>query len=363
MRRFYFCIAALFASFCWPISGFATQPPTGNPLSGGNVLLATAQEAPHMLLSETTFDFKEVLEGSVVSHDFIVWNTGNAVLKIEQVGPTCGCLKTDFDESIPPGGSGRITLIVDFADHEGPLERTVGVFSNDPDSDDATLSVKGTAKPLLQVRPGNTISFQGGDRPLKKTSIEIVSTGEPFHIRNMETDLKGKVDYRLETVQKGRHYRLNVTNTAKEGTYSGFVKLNTDLSGKRTITISVTGNIENEIAVQPKSIALGMLASQKPVFSKQITVVSNPRRPFKITKLSYDKKLLQVTSKPLPKNAGFSLEVRANMANIPPGPPLNTDLSIETDAAPKAISKVEVRLYNSKNQTLAAGSKGDRRSP
>jgi hypothetical protein len=40
-----------------------------------------------MLLSETTFDFKEVLEGSVVSHDFIVWNTGNAVLKIDQTSP------------------------------------------------------------------------------------------------------------------------------------------------------------------------------------------------------------------------------------------------------------------------------------
>ncbi len=109
-----------------------------------------------MLLSETTFDFKEVMEGSIVTHDFIVWNTGNAVLKIEQVGPTCGCLKADFDESIPPGGDGRITLTVDFADHEGPLERTVGIFTNDPDSADATLSIKGIAKPLLQARPRNT---------------------------------------------------------------------------------------------------------------------------------------------------------------------------------------------------------------
>ena len=146
MRRFCFCIAALFAALCWPNSGFTAQSPTGKTLHPGNVLLASAQEAPHMLLSETIFDFKEVLEGSVVSHDFIVWNTGNAVLRIDQVGPTCGCLKTDFDESIPPGGVGRITLTVDFADYEGPLERTVGVFSNDPDSDDATLSVKGTAK-------------------------------------------------------------------------------------------------------------------------------------------------------------------------------------------------------------------------
>jgi hypothetical protein len=359
MKRILYCTVLISISLWWHMNSFAQQPPSGDALHGGNVLLASAQEAPRMQLAETSFDFKEVFEGSIVSHDFIVWNTGNAVLKIEQVGPTCGCLKADFDESIPPGGDGRVTLIVDFADHEGPLERTVTVFTNDPQNPDATLSIKGTGKPLLLVRPGNTISFQGGARQPKQTFIEVVGTGEPFDISNVETDLKGKVDYRLETVQKGQHYRLNVTNTAKEGKYSGFIKLSTNLSGKRTITIPVSGNIENEIAVQPQSIALGKLPSQKPVFSKHITVVSNPRRPFKITRLSYDKKLLRVTSKPLPKKAGFNLEVRARMANIPSGPPVQTTLSIQTDLAPKATSKVEVRLYNTRQQALARGSKGD----
>ena len=153
MRRFSYGIATLFVSFSWYVSGYAAQPLMVNALHPGNVLLASAQEAPRMQLSETSFDFKEVPEGSIVSHDFIVWNTGNTVLKIDQVGPTCGCLKADFDESIPPGGEGRITLIVDFADHEGPLERTVTVFTNDPKNPEATLSIKGTAKPLLPVRP------------------------------------------------------------------------------------------------------------------------------------------------------------------------------------------------------------------
>ena len=316
-----------------------------------------------MQLIETTFDFDEVMEGSIVSHDFIVWNIGTAELKIDQVGPTCGCLKADFDESIPPGEEGRITLTVDFTAHEGPLERIVGVFTNDFDSPDATLSIKGTAKPLLQVRPGDSIAFGSGGKQLKKASIDIVSTGEPFQIRNVETDLKGKVDYRLETVKKDRHYRLNVTNAAKAGTYSGIIKLNTDLRGKSAVPIRVTGKSENEIVVKPTSLALGKLPSQKPVLSKKITVESNPRRPFKITRLLYDKKLLKVTSKPLPKNTGFSLEVRANLANIRSGPPLQTVLSIGTDAAPNSPGKVEVRLYNSKQQTLAARLKGDQPLP
>lgn len=359
MIRKLICTVLICLALCWHVGSFAAQPQPINPVQPGNGTPASTQDVPRMQLIETTFDLGEVLEGSIVSHDFIVWNIGTAQLKIDQVGPTCGCLKADFDETIPPGGEGRITLTVDFSDHEGPLERTVGVFTNDFDSPDTTLSIKGTAKPLLQVRPGDSIALGSGGKQVKKASIDIVTTGEPFHIRNVETDLKGKVDCRLETVKKDRHYRLNVANAAKAGTYSGVIKLTTDLRGKSTVTIRVTGKFENEIVVKPASLALGKLPSQKPVLSKKITVESNPRRSFKITRLSYDKKLLKVTSKPLPKNGGFTLEVRANLANVRSGPPLQTVLSIETDAAPNAPGKVEVRLYNSKQENLAARLKDD----
>ena len=235
MIRNLMCTVLICIAVCWHVGSFAAQP-----------LSASSQDVPRMQLMETTFDLGEVMEGSVVSHDFIVWNIGTGVLKIDQVGPTCGCLKSDFDESIPPGGQGRITLTVDFSDHEGPLERTVGVFTNDFDSPDTTLNIKGTAKPLLQVRPGDTISFATDSKQPNKVSIEVVSNGEPFHIRNVETDLKGKVDYRLETVKKGRHYRLTVANTAKAGTYSGVIKLYTDLRGKSEVLIRVTGNLDNK---------------------------------------------------------------------------------------------------------------------
>ncbi|MEM5788146.1 MAG: hypothetical protein AAGU11_12570 [Syntrophobacteraceae bacterium] len=44
-------------------------------------------EVPSMVLGETMFDFGEVDEGSVVSHDFIVKNNGRVDLRIEKVRP------------------------------------------------------------------------------------------------------------------------------------------------------------------------------------------------------------------------------------------------------------------------------------
>ena len=50
-----------------------------------NKALAAGAESPCMEIRETTFDFKEAFEGEKVSHDFVVKNTGKAVLHISEV--------------------------------------------------------------------------------------------------------------------------------------------------------------------------------------------------------------------------------------------------------------------------------------
>jgi hypothetical protein len=47
--------------------------------------LVTSPEGARLEMSETGFDFRDVFEGDKVSHDFVVKNTGNAVLSINQV--------------------------------------------------------------------------------------------------------------------------------------------------------------------------------------------------------------------------------------------------------------------------------------
>ncbi len=44
-------------------------------------------DVPQMVLSETKFDFGDVDEGSVISHDFIIKNKGRADLQITKVSP------------------------------------------------------------------------------------------------------------------------------------------------------------------------------------------------------------------------------------------------------------------------------------
>lgn len=46
-----------------------------------------AVQAPRILIEEPVFDFHEVDEGQIVTHDFIVRNLGNRPLEIKRVAP------------------------------------------------------------------------------------------------------------------------------------------------------------------------------------------------------------------------------------------------------------------------------------
>ena len=53
--------------------------------------LATAQEKaaePRLVISERSYDFKEVNEGDLLEHAFQVSNTGNGLLEIKNVKTT-----------------------------------------------------------------------------------------------------------------------------------------------------------------------------------------------------------------------------------------------------------------------------------
>jgi lipoprotein-anchoring transpeptidase ErfK/SrfK len=98
-------------------------------LLSGSVLLA----APKIEFDKTTFDCGTVAEGKVekLNASFTVKNTGDAVLKIDNVRPGCGCTVVKFDTNIAPGKTGLIQSTVNIANyHSGSISKGVTVTSN-----------------------------------------------------------------------------------------------------------------------------------------------------------------------------------------------------------------------------------------
>lgn len=52
---------------------------------GGAWADQATQPAPRLVVDETSFSFEPVVDGALVSHDFVVRNEGDEVLKINKV--------------------------------------------------------------------------------------------------------------------------------------------------------------------------------------------------------------------------------------------------------------------------------------
>jgi hypothetical protein len=87
---------------------------------------------PVLKLSSNEHDFgtfKE--EAGVQKYDFVVTNTGNAPLVIQNIVTSCGCTQPEWTKQpIPAGGTGKVTALYDPRGTWGKFNKTLTVYTN-----------------------------------------------------------------------------------------------------------------------------------------------------------------------------------------------------------------------------------------
>ena len=115
------------------------------------VLSAVAFAAPTIYVVMPVYDFGSVAEGIAVTHTFMLENTGDEVLEISGVRASCGCTTAELaTDSIEPGESVALEVLVDTAGFGGTISKSITVYSNDPGTPAFSLRVTGavqTAEP------------------------------------------------------------------------------------------------------------------------------------------------------------------------------------------------------------------------
>lgn len=101
-------------------------------------------QGPRLTLAENVFDAGVQEAGSLISHDFVIKNTGSAELKIVKVTAGCGCTVAKFDRAIGAGQSGVVTIEVQsYKDWAGRrMSQSAVVESNDPDQPYLSLVIR-----------------------------------------------------------------------------------------------------------------------------------------------------------------------------------------------------------------------------
>jgi Protein of unknown function (DUF1573) len=80
---------------------------------------------------DTTFDFKDIKEGEVVTHSFAYKNVGKSPVLISEANTSCGCTVPDYKkEPILPGEEGEIEVKFNSKGKSGPNYKTIYLKSN-----------------------------------------------------------------------------------------------------------------------------------------------------------------------------------------------------------------------------------------
>ena len=106
--------------------------------------LALADGKPYLKLENKHFKAPMARVGDYVKHDFVFYNTGSAVLKVNKVTHGCHCTVASYEKEIQPGGSGKVTLVVQADDRWAGrrVTQSAVMMTNDPQARRTRLTLE-----------------------------------------------------------------------------------------------------------------------------------------------------------------------------------------------------------------------------
>jgi hypothetical protein len=152
-----------------------------------------------MVFTEETFDFGNVVEGTVAAHEFVFINNGKEPVIISNVQASCGCT-TPFwtKEPVGAGSKGIVKASYNSAGRPGAFTKTITITSN-AKSPSKFLTIKGVVTPKPLISPSSQVTLDAQVYDLGKIvkgrkihkSISILNSGDaPLSIASIESGCK-----------------------------------------------------------------------------------------------------------------------------------------------------------------------------
>lgn len=217
---------------------------------------ATNVLAPRIQFAETNFNFGTVQPTDVLKHEFILTNTGNAVLQITAVQPGCGCTTAgQWDREVPPGKTGRIPLQFNPAHFKGPVTKVATVTCNDPVQATHLLHLAATIVHPLEVQPA-FVSFMAieGDATNETKVVRITNSLEDFVSLEPPVSTNAAFKAELKTVRPGKEFELAVTCVNSAANAYGTITINTSSTNTPKLMVSASAMQQPAILVMPQLV-------------------------------------------------------------------------------------------------------------
>lgn len=105
--------------------------------SNSTLTASTEGKGPKLQFNETEHNFGKVPQGPQIQYNFKFKNNGNATLVIDKVQTSCGCTGATVGDKkeYAKGEEGQIQVTFNTQGREGHQEKTLVVYSNDPENE------------------------------------------------------------------------------------------------------------------------------------------------------------------------------------------------------------------------------------
>src|ERR1041384_4923731 len=146
----------------------AQVPPT--------LAVTTNAPGPRIEFDNQVYEFGKITAGDPIKHTFFFTNTGDQVLELTDVHPSCGCTTAgDWTKKVEPGQAGSIPLQVNTANFNGPVIKTVTVTCNAKPQPSLVLQIKGTIFWPIELSPSFVVLSIPPDSPKSSTVVRIIN--------------------------------------------------------------------------------------------------------------------------------------------------------------------------------------------
>ena len=211
--------------------------------------LSTLYAEPKLVFEKEVFNFGEIIEGEKATCIFNFKNTGNSVVKILDVRPTCGCTVTEINKMIlHPGDKGTITAVFYSSGRKGNISKFIYVTTDEKESSTTRLSIVGKVLKTWNVDPEKVDFGEIKDWYTLIDTVVISSTlVDSIEIDSVTTEPDGFTAKIIS--HRGDSVSIEVCVDASEITWKfiGVIRFYSNISQIRKTIIPVYARIKEEV--------------------------------------------------------------------------------------------------------------------
>lgn len=180
-----------------------------------------------LLFDNDPLEIKPKPEDEEIETTFTFKNGGDKSLAITGLESSCSCLEASLDKQIYAAGEkGTGKAKFKISSFVGRHEKTLHIFTNDPDHTDQVLNFVLEVPAVVSIEP-KLLQWIVGVKPEPKEFIVKMVGQDAMKITNV-TATRQNVTFEYKEIIPGREYKVILTPTDTSGVTIGALKIETD---------------------------------------------------------------------------------------------------------------------------------------